>query len=92
MLIQGQKLMAAFRTVVNNLGQIEEIAPMACNLAKRRLAYGVRPEHYAIVGTALIWTLEQALGDEFTPALRTAWSAAYSTLSESMIASAYLGR
>jgi hemoglobin-like flavoprotein len=89
---QGQKLMAALSTVVNNLGQIERIAPMACDLAKRHLAYGVRPEHYAVVGKALLWTLEQGLGDEFTPALRTAWAAAYSTLSEAMIASAYPDR
>jgi len=89
---QGQKLMAALSTVVNNLGQIERIAPMACDLAKRHLAYGVRPEHYAVVGTALLWTLEQGLGDEFTPALRTAWAAAYSTSSEAMIASAYPDR
>jgi len=87
--IQRQKLTAALSTVVNSLGQIEKVAPMACNLAKRHLAFGVQPEHYAIVGTALLWTLERELGEEFTPELRTAWAAAYSTLSEAMIASAY---
>src|SRR6516165_10653891 len=50
-----------------------------------------RPEHYALVGSALLWTLEQGLGDEFTPALRAAWAAAYCALSEVMIASAYPG-
>jgi nitric oxide dioxygenase len=65
---------------------------MACNLAKRHLAYGVQLEHYAVVGTALLWTLEQGLGDEFTPALPKAWAAAHSTLSEAMIASAYPDR
>jgi len=90
--VQGQKLMAALGTVVNSLGQIEEIAPMAGDLAKRHVAYGVRQDHYAVVGTALLWTLEQGLGEEFTPTLRTAWEAAYSTLSETMIASAYPSR
>jgi hemoglobin-like flavoprotein len=90
--IQGRQLMAALRMVVNSLGQIEEIAPMVCNLAKRHLAYGVRQDHYAVVGVARLWTLEQGLGDEFTPAIRTAWAAAYSTSSETMIACAYPSR
>jgi len=87
--IQGQKLMAALSMVVNSLAQIEEITPMACNLAKRHLAYGVRQDHYAVVGAALLWTLEQGLGDEFTPGLRAAWATAIANLSETMIASAY---
>ena len=90
--IQGQKLKAALATVVNSLGQIEDVAPMASDLAKRHVAYGVRQDHYPVVGAALLWTLEQGLGEEFTPALRTAWEAAYSTLSETMIASAYSSR
>ena len=90
--IQGQKLMAALATVVNSLGQIEDVAPMASDLAKRHVAYGVRQDHYPVVGAALLWTLEQGLGEEFTPTLRTAWEAAYSTLSETMIASAYPSR
>jgi len=86
---QGRKLIAALATVVNSIGDFEAIAPVARDLAKRHLAYGVAPEHYAVVGSALLWTLEQGLGDEFTPALRAAWEAAYSALSEMMIASAY---
>ena len=86
---QGRKLMAALATVVNSLGDFEAIVSVARDLAKRHVAYGVTPEHYAIVGAALLWTLEQGLGDEFTPALRAAWEAAYCALSEVMIASAY---
>jgi len=88
---QGRKLMAAVATVVNSLGDFEAIVPVARDLAKRHVAYGVAPEHYARVGSALLWTLEQGLGDEFTPALRAAWETAYSALSEVMIASAYPG-
>jgi len=86
---QGRKLMDALATVVNSLGDFEAIVPVARDLAKRHVAYGVVPEHYALVGSALVWTLEQRLGDEFTPTLRAAWEAAYSALSEMMIASAY---
>ena len=86
---QGRKLMAAVATVVNSLGDFEAIVPIARDLAKRHVVYGVAPERYALVRPALLRTLEQGLGDELTPALRAAWGAAYCALSEVMIASAY---
>jgi hemoglobin-like flavoprotein len=41
---------------------------------------GVRQVHYDTVATALVWTLEQGLGDDFTPATRQAWVEAYTIL------------
>ena len=89
MRVQGQKLMAAITAVVDSLGEIEAIVPTVRELAKRHVAYGVKPEHYGAVGAALLWTLEQGLADGFTTELRAAWTAAYGTLSEVMIAAAY---
>jgi hemoglobin-like flavoprotein len=91
MTVQGQKLMSAIATVVDSLGDIDAVAPAVRDLAKRHVAYGVRPEHYEIVGAALLWTLEQGLGDDFTPAVSAAWAAAYGALSDIMIAAAYAG-
>jgi hemoglobin-like flavoprotein len=91
MTAQGRKLMAAIATVVNGLDDLDAIAPAVCDLAKRHVAYGVRPEHYAPVGAALLWTLEQGLGGDFTPAVSAAWAAAYAALSDVMIAAAYPG-
>jgi hemoglobin-like flavoprotein len=39
--------------------------------------YGVKDPDYETVGAALLWTIEQGLGDAFTPAVREAWSEAY---------------
>jgi hemoglobin-like flavoprotein len=86
---QGRKLMTTIATVVNGLDDLEAIAPAVCDLAKRHVAYGVRPEHYAPVGAALLWTLEQGLGGDSTPAVSAAWAAAYAALSDVMIAAAY---
>jgi hemoglobin-like flavoprotein len=86
---QGQKLMAALATVVDSLGEFEQIAPVVRDLARRHVAYGVAREHYRPVGEALIWTLEQGLAESFTPALRAAWAAAWAALSEVMIDAAY---
>jgi nitric oxide dioxygenase len=86
---QGRKLMATLTVVVNGLGNLEAILPAARALAKRHVAYGVRAEHYAPVGEALLWTLQRGLGEHWTPDLAAAWSAAYGVLSEFMIGEAY---
>ncbi|HXC30259.1 MAG TPA: globin family protein [Stellaceae bacterium] len=89
MTLQGQKLMGAITTVVTNLDNLGAVVPVAQELAKRHVGYGVRPEHYAPVGAALLWTLEQGLGGDFTVDVSTAWAAAYGALSMAMIAAAY---
>ena len=86
---QGRKLMATLAVVVGGLAKLDTILPAASALAKRHVGYGVRPSHYAPVGAALLWTLEKGLGDDWTPALAEAWAAAYTTLSDFMIAEAY---
>src|SRR5271165_116472 len=66
-----------------------EIEPALRELAIRHAGYGVGPEHYASVGAALIWIMEQSLGDDFTDEVRSAWLAVYDALSGVMIAAAY---
>ncbi len=86
---QGRKLMATLSYVVNGLSDLPSILPAASGLAKRHVAYGVKPEHYGPVGEALLWTLEKGLGPKWTPGTAAAWGKAYSTLSGYMIAEAY---
>lgn len=86
---QRQKLMATLAAVVNGLGNLPSILPAASALAKRHVSYGARAEHYPVVGAALLWTLEKGLGEDWTPEVAGAWTAAYSTLSRYMIAEAY---
>jgi hemoglobin-like flavoprotein len=86
---QRKKLMAMLAAVVNGLANLESILPAASALAKRHVAYGGKPEHYPVVGSALLWTLEKGLGDAWTPDLADAWTTAYGTLSGFMISEAY---
>jgi nitric oxide dioxygenase len=86
---QGRKLMATLAVVVDGLGDLAAILPAARALAKRHVTYGVRAEHYAPVGVALLWMLERGLGAEWTSDLAAAWTNAYTTLSEYMIDEAY---
>ncbi|MBV6656583.1 MAG: hemin receptor [Devosiaceae bacterium] len=86
---QGAKLMATLGVVVNGLSNPSSILPAAQALAVKHVEYGVTPAHYAPVGEALIWTLDQGLGDAFTDELKEAWVAAYTLLSGVMIDAAY---
>jgi hemoglobin-like flavoprotein len=86
---QRRKLMATLTVVINGLADLDGILPAASALAKRHLAYGVKPEHYAAVGEALLWTLERALGTQWSSELAAAWSATYTTLSGFMVGEAY---
>jgi hemoglobin-like flavoprotein len=48
------------------------------------VAYGVRPEHYATVGEALLWTLDEGLGALRTAEARDAWVATYEFVATTM--------
>jgi hemoglobin-like flavoprotein len=85
---QGRALMGMIRVVVNGLTRLEAIVPAVETLGRRHAGYGVKDEHYATVGDALLWTLGQGLGDAFTPAVRDAWAQAYTILAATMQAAA----
>lgn len=86
---QGRKLMKMLGTVVNSLTRLDELVPVAQDMARRHVGYGVQAAHYDTVGLALLWTLEQGLGPKFTDDTRDAWATAYGTLSGVMKEAAY---
>ena len=77
---QKKKLLAMLAAVVGNLHQLETMLPAVEDLGRRHAGYGVIPDYYVPVGDALLWTLEQGLGADFTPAVKAAWTEAYLTL------------
>lgn len=85
---QGKKLMQMITVAVKGLSNLEAIVPAVQELGKRHVKYDVKEEHYAVVGASLLWTLEQGLGDAFTPDTKEAWTAVYGVLSDTMIAAA----
>ncbi|MEM6995269.1 MAG: globin domain-containing protein [Myxococcota bacterium] len=46
--------------------------------------YKIPPDSFEPVGEALLWTLEQGLGEAFTPRVRRAWVEIYGALSATM--------
>ena len=88
---QGRKLMKMLSLAVGSLDKLEELVPAVRALGKRRVAYGVKDEHYNTVATALLWTLEKGLGDDFTPEVRAAWGSTYTLLAMVMMEAAAEG-
>jgi hemoglobin-like flavoprotein len=81
---QGQKFWQMLAEIVRVLDEPDELVGQVAALGRRHVGYGVSDEDYEIVGAALLWTLEQALGSAFTQDIRDAWSEAYLVLATVM--------
>jgi hemoglobin-like flavoprotein len=81
---QRRKLMQALGAVINGVDNLEALVPTLEQLGRNHARYGVTDRHYATVGAALLWTLEQGLKDAWTPAAQSVWTAAYTTVSTVM--------
>jgi len=88
MRVQGLKLMTMLAMVVYNLREPGQILPSIRDLAVRHVEYGVKLADYDALAEALLWTLEQALGKDFTPSVREAWTVCYDELADEMKAAA----
>jgi hemoglobin-like flavoprotein len=82
---QKKKLMTMLGTAVAGLNHLETLMPAVQALGRRHAGYGVKAQHYASVGSALLWTLEKGLGEAFTPAVKDAWATTYIVLSTTMM-------
>ncbi|TSA79068.1 hemin receptor [Deinococcus detaillensis] len=81
---QGHKLIMMLGVAVANLNKPEVVVPALQRLGERHAGYGVTEAHYATVGEALLWTLEQGLGEAFTAQVRLAWEAVYLVVADTM--------
>ena len=70
---QSKKLLDTLRTIVDGVDRIDELRPALQELGRKHVRYGVRPEYYEVLRSALLWTFAQALGVEFDTETRAAW-------------------
>jgi len=82
---QGAKLMQMIGAAVGLLDKPQVLTPVLRQLGRRHGSYGVQPAHYQTVAAALLKTLEQGLGDAFTPEVREAWVTLYGVVSRTMM-------
>lgn len=77
---QGRKLMSMIAAAVKGLNDPQKLVPVLQAPGRRHAGYGVKPADYDTVARALLWTLEQGLKSEFTPAVRAAWTGCMASL------------
>ena len=85
---QNKKLIDMLNVIIERLEDLDELKDEIIAVAKRHVDYGVKTEHYNMVGTALLWTLQKALGKDWTDELKSAWINCYTELSGTMISAA----
>ncbi len=85
---QGKKLMKTISIAVEALDDVEPLVPTLKQMGADHAGYGVVDRDYNVVGAALLWTLEQGLGEAFTDEVKNAWAAVYDVLASTMKAGA----
>ncbi len=81
---QKKKLMATLGVAIKSLNQPDALVPVLENLGRKHALYGVRENHYDTVGAALLLTLRDALGKEFTADAHAAWAEMYGFVAATM--------
>ena len=77
MAAQRKKLAQALAVVVRAADDPGTLIPALTALGKRHSGYRVEHHHFESVGAALLGSLAETLGTDFTPDVRDAWAQAY---------------
>lgn len=85
---QAAKLKRMIDRTVAALDDLEPLDRVIRMMGARHSGYGVAEEDYPLLREALLITLAEQLGEEFSPQIRAAWIAVYDELAEMMIAGA----
>ena len=82
---QKVMLLGALVLLRKSLRDLDAIVPKLRELGARHVAYGAEPEHYPVVGTALIASLAAIAGDAWTAEYEAAWAEAFEVVAATML-------
>jgi hemoglobin-like flavoprotein len=85
---QRTVVLSALVLIRKSLRNFDRIVPTLRSLGARHVGYGARPEHYPVVGAALIESMAQVAGDAWRPEYTSAWGEAWGVLVAEMVAGA----
>lgn len=85
---QAAKLMDMLGALIASLDRTAALETELRMMGARHAEYGVKPEHYDLVGQALLGMLAEMLRGDFTPEAREAWTTLYGAVAEAMMAGA----
>lgn len=82
--MQAKMLAYAIGAVLDHLDDAAWLKETLGNLGARHVGYGVTPEMYGMVGEALLLTLAEVAGADWSPEIEQQWSWAYTTITSMM--------
>jgi hemoglobin-like flavoprotein len=88
---QKSMLLRALVLLRESLRDLDAVVPKLRELGARHVAYGARPEHYPVVGWALIGSMAEIAGEAWTPEFEHAWKAAFDVVAGAMLEGAGAG-
>lgn len=72
-------------TAALHIDNLSSILPAVRQVAHKHRSLGIVPEQYAIVGTYLLQSIKDVLGDAATDEIITAWGEAYNVIADAFI-------
>ena len=82
---QARALADALFAYASNIDNLAALGPFVEHVCQKHVSLFVRPEQYDVVGTYLLRSLSEVLGEAATPPILDAWAAAYKQLADIMI-------
>jgi hemoglobin-like flavoprotein len=82
---QKAMLLGALVLLRRSLRNLDAIVPALRELGARHVAYGAQPQHYPVVGEALIGAMASIAGPAWSPAHEAAWRAAFGVVAGAMM-------
>lgn len=82
---QKTMLLATLVLLRKSLRDLGAVVPKLRELGRRHVVYGARPEHYPVVGEALIASMADVAGDAWRPRYQRAWSQALEVVAGAML-------
>jgi hemoglobin-like flavoprotein len=87
---QKTMLLGTLVLLRKSLRDLDPIVHKLRELGARHVAYGAQPEHYPVVGQALIGAMAEVAGSAWLPEYERAWGAAFEVVAGAMIEGAEL--
>lgn len=82
--VQRNRMVRALIHVVRMVDQPDDLVPFLRHLGRDHRKFGVEPQHYEAIGTALLATMKRQLGPDWTPDVEQAWAEAYTIIARQM--------
>lgn len=83
--VQSAKLVDMLATLISMIERPGDLMSELRLMGARHKTYGVKDEHYPMVGQALLAMVRETVAEAYTPEMEDAWKALYAAVSSTML-------